>query len=262
MKASLPPRVCIMGHSGAGKSPLAKLFKVDGWEPFRVRKPRNKEDAKVCKSPEEYAVLETKYQNEKPLYESPPSSPNHLRVYKDWSFFKVRGAKQCLPHTEAARDPEAALRIEIFGPVLLEMIKAGDVLRPAIALNLSNLFIILLNPTSVSFARMESPSPELRLATALAIMERKRSSGDMPNLADALRRAEHLDGELYAWREFISSFSGNTLECMRWAHFEYCYSNGEAQEQTKAKSSLFKAIEMQWPIHASSLIKRLETIMY
>jgi len=213
-------RICIMGHSGVGKSPLAKLFKVGSWEPFRVRVSRGAEDAKVCKTLEEYERLEADHY-EKPLYESPSSSPNKLRVYDDWSFFEVRGAKQCLEHTLAAKDKFVPLRIEIYAPVFLEILKNSDSLTQAFALDRESLLILLLNPTSRLFRDMEKPSEELRLATLLATAERDRVLGKSVDLADSLRRVEHLNDELGAWRELRVSFPDNTVECCKWPHFEF-----------------------------------------
>jgi len=56
----MPLSVVILGHSGIGKSPLAHLFNVPGWEPFRVRKPRNAQDARVCMNEEDAKELEAK----------------------------------------------------------------------------------------------------------------------------------------------------------------------------------------------------------
>ena len=41
--ASSVSRVCLLGQSGIGKSPLSALFRGDGFEPLRVREPRGPE---------------------------------------------------------------------------------------------------------------------------------------------------------------------------------------------------------------------------
>jgi hypothetical protein len=257
-------RICVMGHSGVGKSPLTRLFNVDGWEPFRVRVPRNAEDAKVCKTPDEYERLEASHRSLQPLYESPSGNPNRLRVYEGWSFFEVREAKQCLEHTAAAKNKSVPLRVEIFAPVLLEMLKNADSLDRAFALDTENLLLLLLNPTSRSFRDMQEPSEELRLATLFATTERDRVIGKSADLADSLRRVEHLNDELAAWRELCRLFPKNAVECCRWPHFEFRYTSPVQEPQYaqtelgKARQSVLDAVKRQSP----DLINRLAEIMH
>lgn len=258
-------RICIMGHSGIGKSPLTKLFKIDGWEPFRVRVPRNAEDAKVCKTPDEYKKLEEGHRNLASLYESQGDNPNKLRVYDDWSFFEVRRANQCLEHTVAAKDKSIPLRVEIFAPVLIEILKNSEALRSAFVLDKENVLILLLNPTSCSFRDMQEPSEELRLATIFATTERARVAGKSVDLADSLRRVEHLNGELAAWREFCLLFPQNTIECCKWSHFEFRYtspSEGAWHAQTElvgARKSILNAVAKQSPDFTSRLAEIMHT---
>ncbi|MGA7720536.1 MAG: hypothetical protein WCA84_05090 [Ignavibacteriaceae bacterium] len=219
MSTSNSIRICILGHSGIGKSPLAKLFEVEGWEPYRVRKPRNDADKLVCMSEKEYDNLIKEHQELKPLFKS--SKENDIRVYKDWSFFKVRNEQQCLKHTEISKDPSKSIRVEIFAPVLLEMIENISSLGNAFSLN--NLFFIFLNPTSESFVKMRKPSTELKLATHTAIVERYRAQGKIIDLADVSKRIKYLDDELKAWQEIIR-IPSRYIECMKWSHFEYRYS--------------------------------------
>jgi hypothetical protein len=252
MNTSDSIRLCLLGHSGVGKSPLTKLFKVDGWEPFRVRKPRSAADAKVCKSREEFQTLLDQHSGQTPLYQSPEGSENALRVYEDWSFFKVRCKDQCLEHTETAKNPATSLRIEIFAPVLVEILENLSRLDRAFHLNLDSLLIVLLNPISRSFVDMGEPTTELRLATHTAIVERSRVQGKGVDLADVIQRVQHLDCELVAWRR-ISEIVSNTVECKSWPHFEYRYSlpdgtTSDARvELTKARSSLLTALQEQKP---------------
>jgi len=250
-----------MGHSGVGKSPLSKLFPVPGWDPFRVRRPRDENDKAMTK--DDFTallvkgVVETKDKRwERGELVFPPAQEDEnptdgeviRRVYEEhglcvctgWSFFKVRDANQCLCHKDF--DPESSMRIEVFAPVLLNMIRERERLTAAFRLNLDNLLVILLNPTSLSFANMQEPSHELRLATALAVTERCRVNGGVADLADALRRVEHLNTELAAWREFISNGVVPTVECLEWQHFEFRYHANEAAERDRARTSLFRAV--------------------
>lgn len=256
-------RLCIMGPSGVGKSPLSRLFNVQGWEPYRIRVPRNAEDAKVCKTPDEYAALEAGHRSKKLLYESPASSTNKLRVYRTWSFFEVRGSRQCLEHTPEAKDAAMPLRVEIFAPVLLEILQNLDAVRDAFAVSHENLLVLLLNPTSRPFREMSAPSEELRLATFSAATERDRVAGKAVDLADALRRVEHLQDEVAAWRELSALFPLNTVECMMWPHFEFRYTQPghgpwhAASELGRARASMMKALEAQCP----GFVDRLNLMM-
>lgn len=232
-------RVCILGHSGVGKTHLASLFALEGWEPFRVRTPRSDIDAAVCKSPAQYEALLADQADRALVFEG--GAPNELRVYEDWSFFNVRDTQQGLEHTAAARDPSASLRIEIFAPVLAEMLEHQDVLDGrAFSLNRDDLVVLLLNPTARSVHDLDEPSDELRLATLFAIRERAVVSDGDFNLADALRRVEHLDAELEAWKR-IAKFVPNTVECLRWEHFEYRYFGPRPSGLTQARDSVLAA---------------------
>jgi hypothetical protein len=245
-------RLYIAGHSGIGKSPLTRLFNVEGWEPFRVRVPRNDQDAKVCKTPEEARELENEYKERIPIYESIGNSTNQLRVYDEWSVFDVRGKSQWLNHT-LAKDSNASLRIEIFAPVFAEMLEHREKIKEAFDLELDNILILLLNPTSMSFRDMKDPTHALSLATLTAITERSRLFGKGVDLADGLQRVEHLSGELSAWNKFYAIAPKNVVECKNWSHFEFRYSEPEATltnakfELIRAYSSVLKAIEKQAP---------------
>ncbi len=232
-------RVCILGHSGVGKTHLARLFALEGWEPFRVREPRSDADAAVCKSPAEYAALVEDHAHRPLIYAGGP--PNDLRVYHDWSFFDVRNTSQCLEHTTAARDPSTSLRVEIFAPVLAEMLEHQDELDGrAFSLNPDDLLVLLLNPTARSIHDMDGPSDELRLATLLAIRERASVDDGNFDLADGLRRAEGLDHELEAWKT-IAKHVPQTVECLRWEHFEYRHFVAGPSELARARASVLAA---------------------
>ena len=247
-------RLCILGHSGVGKTPLGRLFKAPTWEPFRVRTPRNPLDAKTCKTQEEHDELLEGQRGKygEPLYRSHPHSENDLIVYPEWSFFKVRGTRQCLLHIEEARDPDAPLRVEIFAPVLVEMIENQEKFKKAFALNVPNMLFVLLNPTSESFWAAHGPSLELSLATFTAITERSRLLPAGVDLAETLRRVEHLKQEVKAWKQLLGIIP-TSVECMNWPHFEFRYSvpnaalaNAKA-ELARAGETLLRAVAERAP---------------
>ena len=245
-------RICIVGHAGIGKSPLSKLFKAEDWEPYRVRKPRNAADAEVCKTPDEYEELLRNCQAKQSLhYDGGSSSRNQLLVYEQWSFFKVRGDRQCLEHTPAAKDRSTALRVEIFGPVLVEMIENRAQIKVAFPLDPDDLVIVILNPDSTRISRMTTPSLSLALATHTAVAERSRAQGKSTDLPDILKRVDCLASELKAWKDLQNLVPRNTVECCRWRYFEYrystpcaCLSNAQA-ELIKARDTLVEAVETQ-----------------
>ena len=206
-----------------------------------MRIPRNEQDAKICKTPEEYTKLVNKLKGQKPLYASPQDSENNLHVYKDCSFFKVRGKDQYLEHIKAAKDENRSLRVEIFAPILVEMLENRKKIKKAFALDPDNLLIILLNPISQSFKEMKTPSSEFCLATLFAITERDRIQGKGIDLADGLRRVEYLQNELKAWKKLCEIASQNTVECKNWSHFEFRYSIPDAS-LSNAKNELIKAL--------------------
>ncbi len=230
-------RVCILGHSGVGKSPVAKLFDVPGWEPFRVRdKPRNAEDAKVCKSKTEFAALQEAHKELVPLH----PGPNSLKVYEDWTFFQIRGKDwQCLEHTADAKNPDKSLRIEIFAPVLLDLCKNHEKINKAFVLDPAHLVFIILNPTLDRFADMTEPSTALRQATLFAATERDRAQGKTPDLADGLKRTHHLSTELTAWRGLLTEYQASAVECLGWPHFEFRYH--DAAGVSHARNELIRA---------------------
>jgi hypothetical protein len=229
-----PLHLCIMGHSGVGKSPLSDLFDMRGWDPYRIRDARDAHDK--VKSKQEYESLRVGANRGDVCYQSQQSS---LSVCTKWSTFKVRDMEQCLDNTDF--DPRSDMRIEVFAPVLLEMIQQREQVKRAFDLDPDNILVVILNPTSTSFSGMDDPSPELQSATLAAVMERNRVSGNEVDLADALRRVEDLVDELRAWREFIRMENIRTLECLRWEHFEYRYHSDPTGERERARTSLFRA---------------------
>ncbi len=234
-------RVCIMGHSGIGKSMVGRLFDVPGWDPLRLRKPRpgDAADAKVCISAVDFAAKRAAHPSSNSLY---ASAANNLEVHGDCAFFTVRGKQQFLPYFSNefdARDTNAALRVEIYPPVLLELCNSYRLLSQAsvTVVDPSQMVFLLLNPTAQDTLLMPGPAgnEELRLATALAVTERYRVQGKVPDLADVLGRVRSLDEEWTAWCGFLNSaFAGNCVEIKEWPHFEFRY-YGNGQEHARSE---------------------------
>lgn len=255
MEVGAAIRTCILGHSGIGKSPLANLFKVGGWEPYRVRKPRDATD--VAMNPSEFQQLKQVYASAKPIYDGSAKN-NNLRVYADWSFFTVRTKDQCLEHTPRAKNAAIPLRIEIYAPVLLELLEDLPTNAAPFSLNPENLLIVLLNPTDTSFGNMETPSDELKLATVLAVSERYRAMRKIVDIADCLERARHLTEELKAWRGLLKNNALTVVECMNWPHFEYRYRVGDPNaELLAARTLLVDSVKKR----DGSLASRLEALI-
>ena len=106
-----PLHLCIMGHSGVGKSPLSDLFDMRGWDPYRIRDARDAHDK--VKSKQEYESLRVGANRGDVCYQSQQSS---LSVCTKWSTFKVRDMEQCLDNTDF--DPRSDMRIEVFAPAV------------------------------------------------------------------------------------------------------------------------------------------------
>lgn len=222
-------RIAIFGHSGIGKSHLKRLFKVKSFEPFRVRIPRDKDDARVCKSPQEFQKLLSAHDGYKPLSVADGDTSN-LRIFENWSFFKIRDKDdQCLEHTPGARNPAVPLMVEIYAPVFFDILRAQatipEMKNKVLSCDKEDLLIILLNPTSFPFKEMKSgPSMLFRLAAFTAVVERYRVQGKQVDLTDALRRVEFIDEELLAWQKLIE-YGFTVVECLNWPYFEFTYAD-------------------------------------
>jgi len=163
-------RPVLLGPSGIGKTPLSKLFKLESWHPYRVRAPRNEEDAKTCLSPEEYQRRERLHAQDTPLYEG----ARRLRVYRERSLVEVRGTAQCLEHTPSIGDPSRAVLIELFAPVFVELLRNRERISPVVRLDPNDLLVLLLNPTSVSCAEIRDVPEALSAVIRCGILERSR----------------------------------------------------------------------------------------
>jgi hypothetical protein len=258
-------RLCILGHSGIGKSPFSKLFKIDGWDPLRVRwPPRNELDKKLCIKQEDYDLIVQNHKKAKPLYEGTKDSPNHLRIFKDCSFFTVRGKKQYLKHTKEAKNKKVSLRVEIYAPVLVEMIENRSKLGSAFHLKIEDLVVVLLNPTSESFISMKTASMPLCIAVQTAIAERSKMQGKSTDLPDILDRIQSIGEEITAWQQLLSLLP-NKIECKNWPHFEYHYSTpcpclANAQvELLKTRETFLKTVKEQMPQLETSILEIIRT---
>jgi len=240
-------RLAVLGPSGIGKTPLSKLFKLEHWQPFRVRTPRNAEDATSCKTPEEYAKIEAEHAGETPLYEG----SDQLRVYRDVSLFEVRGTKQCLDHTTSAKDATTPLLVEVYAPVFVQLLRNAGRLRDAFAMDPDSFAVLLLNPLWTTYSDMDSAPAEMPLAVHTGILERSRLLGAGIDLADIIRRAGSVHEELPAWREVFDLVPHGVIECRGWAHFEYRYMSRElgrpASELLRARETVLSAVREQAP---------------
>ncbi len=232
--------VCLLGPSGIGKSPLASLFKLGRFEPYRVRIPRDEKDAEVCKTEQECAETLKEEQTAcgKPV--AFPKSPNGLSIYENWAFFEVRKKKQLLEFRRKKKlELRLPRRIEVFAPVLVEILGSRPAMeRIGLAPGEEQLIAILLNPSSVSFST-EAGSEldysllerELRQAVMFATTERTRQQGKPIDFADSLERARNTNAELNAWRALHTMKNTvQIVECRGWKHFEFRYHQPSGSE--------------------------------
>jgi hypothetical protein len=221
----------VSGHSGIGKSLLYGCFNLPSIEPFRVRPPRNRDDEAVCISPDRYADLVRSYRGVVPLYQSDDGT---MRLYPNHAFFQVRGREQVL-FCEDLRSV-GSIRLEIYGPVLLQLIERIPELGQGI--------LLLLNPLTRPYCSVSAGRGlELLQAVALqAIAERSRTSRGGLDLADAASRCESLAGEeLDAWRSISQRPGIHTCEILAWPHFEYRYQDNRINQLLAARQTLLTA---------------------
>jgi hypothetical protein len=216
-------RICILGPSGIGKSPLAELFTADRFEPRRRREPRNQEEVPITVTAADYEEQRRNHseQRREARY-SDPHGVWAIEVYEDVSFLKVRGKDQLLEHG-TPHAPSTPLRIEIFAPTLCALFQHHRQLPSNLASRVDpkRTLVVILNPTSTSFRSMTSPTPELVIAVLQATTERARVQGGPIDLGDALERVRSLDAELSAWRRILRGRYVKAAECLCWQHFEF-----------------------------------------
>lgn len=241
-------RLAICGPSGIAKSIIMKLLKLLGVDPKRVRKPRPNEDPTVCMDPTEFNKLKAKLKGRPggPLYKK-----DDLRVYPDWSIFRIRGKDwQALPHQGLFKDPRSKIRVEIFAPVLTELLHHHAQLGDAFSLQPENTLVILLNPTSTSYRRMTVPTDKLRAMTEASIRARFLAQGTKIGETEeddiSKRVCRYLDEELEAWTQFWDICS--VAECKGWSHFEaMCMCDATGRELLGIKRDILRTVAAQAP---------------
>lgn len=221
-----PFHVCVLGPSGIGKSPLAALFRLAGFDPLRVREPRDDKDRALC-IPEPDAIdlyhRDTRSAGAWPT----PKAPTDWFILGDrWLFISVRGDRQCLRFAED--DGTAALRssrrVEIFAPRLIDILNNREACQTKIDLKPDNVVILLLNPSAASYDKMAgSPDEDLRQATFYAITKRMELQGKPVDIADAQKRVRRLPDELAAWVDLKRLVGHSCVEYTAWQHFEFRY---------------------------------------
>lgn len=220
---SNPIHICILGPSGIGKSPLASLFKLPGFEPFRIRPPRNEKDKLVCKSEDEAKTIFEEQGFPEDKWPTVKATDDWFYVGKQWIFFSVRGDKQCLEYkSDKGRHLlDEPKRMEIFAPRLVDILDNKNDCGKALGLSAENLIILCLNPSATSYTGMSGiPNDELKHAIFYGISKRTELQCKPVDVQDILKRVRRLGEEIKAW----SSLQNNAFyEFTSWGHFEYRY---------------------------------------
>jgi len=216
--------VCLLGPSGIGKGTLSGLFKLSGFEPFRVREPRDDNDRLVCKSEDDTKKIFQLEGFQEKEWEFNVDKDDWYKEGPKWIFFSVRGKRQCLRYKDENDKLflESPKRIEIFAPRLLQILNDPVTLK-TIGLKKEELFIIILNPTEISYTTLLDSDFGLREAVFYGITKRTELQGKPVNIPDTLKRVKDISDELKAWKELITDFKDNVIEIKSWKHFEFCY---------------------------------------
>jgi hypothetical protein len=222
----LPSHVCILGPSGIGKSPLASLFCLAGFDPLRVREPRDDEDRALCISEPDAFYLYKRETGSAGAWPTPTAPTDWFILGDHWLFIGVRGDRQCLRFAED--DGTAVLRssrrVEVFAPRLLDILNDRDACQMRIDLGPDNVVILLLNPSAASYDEMaSSPDEDLKQATFYAITKRMELQGKPVDIPDAQRRVRRLADELVAWVALKGLVGQSCIEYTAWQHFEFRY---------------------------------------
>jgi len=249
-------RLVVCGPSGIAKSIIMKLLTLLGVDPKRVRKPRTGEDPNMCMDPDAFNNLKAQLELRPggPIYKT-----EDLSVYRDWAIFRIRQKDwQALPLEGAFKDAYSDVRVEVFAPVLVDLLIHHAQLRDAFSLEPENVLVILLNPTGTSYRDMTAPTEELRTATRQSIRDRLQvqwtnsgKEGEVQiskeqELDISNRVGRHLDEELVAWRQFWDICT--VAECKAWSHFEaQCILDSSGRERLAMKRDLLQAVGEQAP---------------
>jgi len=233
--------ICILGPSAIGKSPLASLFRIPGFDPLRVREPRDEKDRTLC-IPESDAI--DLYQQDAPSappWPMPKAVRNWFVLGAHWLFMSVRGDRQCLRFAED--DGRLVLgsrrRIEVFGPRLLDILRNRNGCQSKIGLKPSNVVILLLNPSAQTYDKMSgSPDDDLKQATFYAITKRAELQGKPVDVPDSQKRVRRLPDELQAWVNLKHIVGQSCVEYTAWPHFEFRYHQPKRGVETARRELL------------------------
>ena len=228
--ANQPFHICLLGPSGIGKSPLSALFRLLGFDPKRVRGPRDAKDKELCISePDAAGVFQRdamRPDGSAPPWPGPKAPDDWFVVGGRWLFFSVRGDRQCLEfRDEKGRQVlRSSRRVEIFGPRLLDILNDRDGSRGAVGLSPENLVVFLLNPSARRYDEMATgPDEDLKQATFYAIAKRTELQGKPVDVPDVQKRVRRTAEELEAWVEIKARLGACCVECTGWKHFEFRY---------------------------------------
>lgn len=223
-------RILILGHSGVGKSNISDFFNLEICTPFRVRDkgPRDENDRAI--SIEEFKIMPF-YEHVNQFFNKKDNNetPNYTIFRKneeDYFVCRVRGKYQYETLPNLGANKKKPILIELYGPIIAEMSKED--FEKIFGCNIKDFFVIFLNPCNTSITDMESPSFELKMATAQANMEREKiqwiKKGVLqyhPNLSKIIKRVESLAEELKSWKEIKGNLEENFVEILNWPYFEY-----------------------------------------
>lgn len=236
-----PFHVCILGPSGIGKSPLASLFRLPGFDPLRVREPRDEKDRALCILEPDAIDL---YQRDVADAEPWPTPKAHLDWFvfgEHWLFMSVRGDRQCLRFAEDDGRPvlRSRRRVEIFAPRLLNILNNKDECQSKIDLTPDNVIVLMLNPSAKSYETMsDSPDDDLKQATFYAINKRTELQGKPVDIPDTQKRIRRLPDELTAWVNIKHVVRQSCVEYMNWPHFEFRYYQPDHSGQSARRELL------------------------
>lgn len=242
----------ITGPSGAGKSPLGSFVDVDlEIEPHRVRKkPRNEFHAGAPDvyylSPMAYEGLLGILEGSGELHPLAPDRSTGINVYRGKALtFSVRSKPQVLflpKELKAAR----RRKIEIYAPILLELLKCSD---PARLLE-GDIFILLLNPWNKPIDMLSSDKisdTDSEDGQVVAEILKKRGETD----EEIRRRIACLPEELEAWQAIMKMAASeprlNFVDARAWEHAEYTYRGDFAGRAQLAFQTLMSLAEKELP---------------
>jgi hypothetical protein len=222
---------------------LASLFRLAGFDPLRVRDPRDDKDRALCIPEAEAIDLYLREAASAGPWPTPKAPDDWFVIGDRWLFISVRGDRQCLRFEEEDGKPvlRSPRRVEVFAPRLLDLLKDRDGCQSRIDLKPGNVVILLLNPSATSYDRMAgSPDADLTQATFYSITKRTELQNKPVDIPDAQKRVRRLRDELAAWIEIKRLVGSSCVEYTRWQHSEFRYYQPDGS-QAAARRELLSA---------------------